>query len=571
MLQRPLASHVTRLQQKLGTIVVSVGVDMCKFTTCNTGCRTKNTATFDGVLVEANATAFVGVNAKSTDKCECPVNSPAQCHHGLCHNGGVCHNTNPGFFCECRNDELKGLRCQGTTRSFSGNGYAWYKNVPACTALDISLQFLTSHSDGLLLYNGPMSDSSDRYEIKYRDYILRALRGGQVVLEMNINGQASSNVTVQSGPLNDGKWHDVHIRQDGRYIELVVNGCRYLTGGADGQGTPKRICDPGYGGDRYEKKLAWVQFGVNSYLEYSVMNAMLDEQWTDVDLLFIPGRTASSSEGSYGSDGLSSYVSASVEGQIPTANILIQNNAQPGTAPTTLQLPGVQLKENVSYWMQLERNPTRAQLAVDGSYIDRQPLDPTKQSFALAIKDLLFSSKGQGSARVFRGCVGTYRCQGPLMLLVMLALIGSASAAGLQEWERLSSTLWAWLWTLVGVFAGRPVDELIKSYSLESRAYWLGVGLGAGAAAYLFYCWVAYRRTAERSPYFELPVPLYRCVARNCHCPPVPERLCLVRECEELGCHRLFHHDCIPISVLLAQRAGEDRKLYCRDCLRRRQ
>lgn len=69
----------------------------------------------------------------------------------------------------------------------------------------------------------------------------------------------------------------------------------------------------------------------------------------------------------------------------------------------------MQLKENVSYWMQLERNPTRAQLAVDGSYIDRQPLDPTKQSFALAIKDLLFSSKGQGSARGFQGCVGTYR------------------------------------------------------------------------------------------------------------------------------------------------------------------
>ncbi|CAJ0930288.1 unnamed protein product, partial [Mesorhabditis belari] len=515
MLQGLLASHRTRLQQKLGTIVVSVGVDMCKFTTCDNGCRTENTATFEGVRVDANATVFVGVNAKSTDKCECPVwDSPAQCRHGLCYNGGVCHNTYPGFFCECRNDAVKGLRCQGTTRSFGGSGFAWYKAMPACTFLDISLQFMTSSNDGILLYNGPMSDSSDQYEIEYRDYIIIALRGGQVVLEMNMNGQVSSNVTVASGTLSDGKWHDIHVRQEGRYIELVVDGCRYLTGGANGQvddrscratlvtrddderlnivtplqigglapltnqnyppiiasqpaltgcirnlivnndqydletpayeqntergcklwgsacdantidtishcvhgdcyadvgGAPKCICDPGWGGDRCERKLEWVQFSANAYLEYSVLNEVLDEQWTDVDLLFVPGRSASVSELSYGSDGMN-YVSTSVENQAPTAKMLIQNNgAANNPQPTSLQLEGVQLKDNVSYWLQFARNPTRAQLTLDGSYIDTQPLDPTKQSFALPIKELLLSSKGGGSVRGFQGCVGTYR------------------------------------------------------------------------------------------------------------------------------------------------------------------
>ncbi|KJH45912.1 laminin G domain protein [Dictyocaulus viviparus] len=213
----------------------------------------------NGVVVSANSTVLVGINAQSRDECTCPVwRPPTQCQFGLCHNDGVCHNTHPGFFCECRNDLLKGSRCQGTTRSFSGDGFAWYKAMPACTSLNISMQFMTLYifirfyinispkeanilkfflfrqQDAILFYNGPMDTKTSEDQIEYRDYIIIHLRAGRLVMEMSMNGIAPVNLEVASTPLNDGTWHELAVTQIGKamaifqYIEMVVDQCRYL-------------------------------------------------------------------------------------------------------------------------------------------------------------------------------------------------------------------------------------------------------------------------------------------------------------------------------------------------------
>ncbi|CAD6190830.1 unnamed protein product [Caenorhabditis auriculariae] len=229
-----ISAHRDDLQQKLGVDIVGVGIDMCKFTTCDAGCQTLNSADYDGIVVSANSTVIVGVNATSRDDCTCPVwRAPPACQHSLCHNDGVCHNTNPGFFCECRNDALKGMRCQGTTRSFSGNGFAWYKPMPACTSLNISFSFMTMQSDALLFYNGPMDTGSSGTQIEYSDYIFIQLRAGRVYLELSMNGQGKNSLEVASSALNDGTWHDIAVTQNGKHVELVVDSCRFLGMGAD--------------------------------------------------------------------------------------------------------------------------------------------------------------------------------------------------------------------------------------------------------------------------------------------------------------------------------------------------
>ena len=218
-----LAQHQAEFEQAIGAKIIGFGIDMCKFTSCDFGCRTVHSANEEGYLVSANETVILGVNVWSNDSCECPVfKPPKSCKEGLCKNGGVCHNTYPeGFFCECRNKETKGFRCQGKTRSFSGSGFAWYQPMPACTSLNISLQFMTKEADGLLLYNGPLRDGST----EYRDYLVLRLVRGQVEVELSFNDVNVTYARILSSALNDGLWHSIALTQIGKNVELVLDNC----------------------------------------------------------------------------------------------------------------------------------------------------------------------------------------------------------------------------------------------------------------------------------------------------------------------------------------------------------
>lgn len=64
-----------------------------------------------------------------------------------------------GFFCECRGENF-GARCEGTMRSFKGNGFAWLTPpTKTCTSTNVTFMFATTQAPAMLIYFGPMYEA----------------------------------------------------------------------------------------------------------------------------------------------------------------------------------------------------------------------------------------------------------------------------------------------------------------------------------------------------------------------------------------------------------------------------
>ncbi|CAK5095981.1 unnamed protein product [Meloidogyne enterolobii] len=212
-----------RLSSVLRARILAIGVDMCKWTTCDNGCRTENRVDNGGVVIHANRTVIVGLNASATDVCDCPAFIPKnECDRNVCFNGGVCHDTRPGTFCECRNAALTGFRCQGNTRSFDGRGFAWFKPMPACTSLNISLRFMTKQ-DGVILYNGPMGDPKQDI-LNYNDYLLIYIEQGMLHAVLQFNGKEPVDLFIEQ-MVADGRFHRFTLTQQHKKLRLVLDDC----------------------------------------------------------------------------------------------------------------------------------------------------------------------------------------------------------------------------------------------------------------------------------------------------------------------------------------------------------
>ena len=98
-----------------------------------------------------------------------------------------------------------GPRCQQTRQSFSGGGWAWYEPLSSCDNAKTSFEFLTSEENGLLLYNGPMSDDDVT-----RDYVAMELSAGLVRARVDLGG-GEVILQVEGQKLNDAKWHTVEL------------------------------------------------------------------------------------------------------------------------------------------------------------------------------------------------------------------------------------------------------------------------------------------------------------------------------------------------------------------------
>lgn len=67
------------------------------------------------------------------------------------------HFSNCFIICRCQCPSgYDGPRCQQTTRTFRGTGWAWYPALEMCESSHLSIEFLAKKPDGTLLYNGPM-------------------------------------------------------------------------------------------------------------------------------------------------------------------------------------------------------------------------------------------------------------------------------------------------------------------------------------------------------------------------------------------------------------------------------
>ena len=107
--------------------------------------------------------------------------------------------------------------------------------MPACTSLNISMQFMTTlvflnfstnrtlfrQADALLFYNGPTDTQTNDLQIDYRDYLIIQLKGGRVNVEMSMTGLNKVTMQVMSSALNDGTWHDISLTQIGKVRFLL--------------------------------------------------------------------------------------------------------------------------------------------------------------------------------------------------------------------------------------------------------------------------------------------------------------------------------------------------------------
>lgn len=107
------------------------------------------------------------------------------------------------------------------TRHSFDDGYALYEPFEQCEDSSTSIDILPSESNGLIFYNGPVSELG---RDDPRDFISLSLIDGYPELQLD---HGSGNVTLtldgrdKNGErhfqrLNDGKWHHIDIIRKGK-------------------------------------------------------------------------------------------------------------------------------------------------------------------------------------------------------------------------------------------------------------------------------------------------------------------------------------------------------------------
>ncbi|KRY66373.1 Cadherin-related hmr-1, partial [Trichinella pseudospiralis] len=223
-LQAALAGH--HLQSNIE--IVQINLDPCTVESCSNGCQSLLVVGSRPIVVNGNETVIAGVNITAQRHCTCPiVPLPSHCTLQSCYNDAICHDTGVDFFCECRGP-YKGPRCAGHVRSFRGFGWAWFEPVQTCQKWNISLEFITQNSNGIILYNGPMlARRPDVREMFVKDFLYIAVVRGQLVVNVDFGGMPMSVTSIlEDWKVDDGRWHTLELFASGKEVRVILDKCR---------------------------------------------------------------------------------------------------------------------------------------------------------------------------------------------------------------------------------------------------------------------------------------------------------------------------------------------------------
>ncbi|XP_077977634.1 neural-cadherin-like [Glandiceps talaboti] len=227
LLDATVATNRAQIEREAGIIIAMVNINecvdehICDHGSCSSVFQIN--LDMDSLVDAGSASLSLSVMPFTTAECTCLATTcpPISCEPDPCLNGGMCMATNYSFQCQCP-PGFSGPQCQDISRSFSGNGYAWYMALESCYSSTTSLEFLTVSPDGVLLYNGPLSLHLPNEPM---DYIALVLKDGMVHLEIDL-GSGMLDLSIPGSPrLDDGRWHNVEVYRNGWEVNLMVDHC----------------------------------------------------------------------------------------------------------------------------------------------------------------------------------------------------------------------------------------------------------------------------------------------------------------------------------------------------------
>lgn len=224
-----LSGKRSELETEIGVNITMIGIDECLYenVNCESSCTNFLETTERPYVVFANRSCLAGVNSEVVARCTCRARNFSNlenCGTIKCFNGGTCVTfPNGKARCYCPRG-FDGPRCQKTMIGFRKPGYAWFSPFEQCEQSHFSIEFLTEAADGLLFYNGPISDP-DPNETIIRDFISLELLDGFPRLLVDF-GSGTLELSVKGRELNDREWHRIDVFWRPEEVKLVVDYCQ---------------------------------------------------------------------------------------------------------------------------------------------------------------------------------------------------------------------------------------------------------------------------------------------------------------------------------------------------------